>query len=150
MTRDPLEDSGWPESGRHPTAPLSGSSEDAPRLIDVLQGGPLEAYKVRDELARRGIGISTWADWWGFKMEAYDGIPENAALCHKAGVNVAIHSDSSDGVQRLWLEAAKCVRWGMPEDAAMAAITITIRITNPKWSSGANQGEFGDVSTAVV
>ncbi len=64
-------------------------------------------------------------------MEAYDGIPENAALCHKAGVNVAIHSDSADGVQRLWLEAAKCVRWGMPEDAAIAAITI-----NPAWQIG--------------
>jgi len=31
----------------------------------------LEAYKIRDQLAARQIGISTWADWWGFKMEAY-------------------------------------------------------------------------------
>ena len=45
----------------------------------------LEAYKIRDELARRGIGVSTWADWWGFKIEAFDGIPENAALVHEAG-----------------------------------------------------------------
>ena len=40
----------------------------------------LEAYKIRDVLAARQIAVSTWADWWGFKMEAFDGIPENAAL----------------------------------------------------------------------
>ena len=91
----------------------------------------LEAYKMRDEIARRGIGVSTWADWWGFKMEAYDGVPENAALCAKSGIRVAIHSDSSTGVQRLWHEAAKCVRWGLPEDEAIRAITI-----NPAWQAG--------------
>src|SRR4029077_19254145 len=37
----------------------------------------LEAYKIRDLLARRGVAVATWDDWWGFKMEAYDGIPEN-------------------------------------------------------------------------
>ncbi len=25
-----------------------------------------------------------WADWWGFKMEAYDGIQENIALVDAA------------------------------------------------------------------
>ena len=40
----------------------------------------LEAYKVADRLAKKDISVSTWADWWGFKMEAYDGIPENAAI----------------------------------------------------------------------
>jgi imidazolonepropionase-like amidohydrolase len=94
----------------------------------------LEAYKMRDEIARRGIGVSTWADWWGFKMEAYDGIPENAALCAKAGIRVAIHSDSASGVQRLWHEASKCVRWGMPEDEAIRAITI-----NPAWQIGVDK-----------
>lgn len=91
----------------------------------------LEAYKMRHELARRGIGVSTWADWWGFKVEAYDGIPQNAALCTEAGVNVAIHSDSSSGVQRLWHEASKCVRWGMLEDEALKAITV-----NAAWQIG--------------
>ncbi len=79
----------------------------------------LEAYKMRDELARRRIGISTWADWWGFKVEAYDGIPHNAALCEAAGVNVVIHSDSSTDVQRLWHEASKCLRFGLSEEAAL-------------------------------
>jgi len=84
----------------------------------------LEAYKVRDELARRKIGVATFADWWGFKQEAWDAIPENAALCAKAGVKVAIHSDSADHIQRLWHEAAKCVRAGMSEADALKSITL--------------------------
>ncbi len=84
----------------------------------------LEAYKVRDLLAQHGTGAATWADWWGFKMEAYDGIPWNASLLTEAGVTVAIHSDSADGVQRLYTEAAKTLRYGMSEEAALAAITL--------------------------
>jgi imidazolonepropionase-like amidohydrolase len=84
----------------------------------------LETYKVAAILAREGIGVATWADWWGMKMEMLDGIPQNAAILDKAGVNVTIHSDSSDGVQRLWHEAAKCVRYGLPEEAALRAITL--------------------------
>ncbi|GIW70654.1 MAG: hypothetical protein KatS3mg102_0196 [Planctomycetota bacterium] len=84
----------------------------------------VEAYKVAPELARRGIGVCTWADWWGFKQEAWDAIPENAAICARAGVTVAIHSDSSAQVQKLYLEAAKTIAHGMSPEAALAAITI--------------------------
>ena len=82
----------------------------------------LEGYKIADELAKRDIGACTWADWWGFKMEAWDGIPENAAILASHGVRVAIHSDSSDGVQRLWHEAAKAVRHGMTEEQGLKAL----------------------------
>src|SRR5580704_15213124 len=51
----------------------------------------LEAYKIRDVLARRRVAIATWDDWWGFKMEAYDGIPENLALMTEAGGRAALH-----------------------------------------------------------
>jgi imidazolonepropionase-like amidohydrolase len=84
----------------------------------------LEAYKVRDVLAERGVGVCTWADWWGFKQEAWDAIPENVALCAQAGVTVAVHSDSSSGVQRLWHEAAKTVATGATEAQALEAITL--------------------------
>ena len=84
----------------------------------------LEAYKVRDLIAAHGTGVATWADWWGFKLEAWDGIPDNAALVTSAGVPVAIHSDSSDQVQRLHLEAAKTLRYGMSEAEALEAITL--------------------------
>jgi imidazolonepropionase-like amidohydrolase len=48
-----------------------------------------------------------WADWYGFKMESYDGIRENLALLQKAGACVTIHSDDQNGIQRLNQEVAK-------------------------------------------
>ncbi len=72
----------------------------------------LEAYKIRDLLAKNSIAISTWADWWGFKMEAFDGIPQNAALFTEAGGRAVIHSDSPIGIQRLNQEAAKAMYAG--------------------------------------
>ncbi len=83
-----------------------------------------DAYKVRDLLAAHGVGIATWPDWWGFKHESFDAIPENAALSKAAGLRVATHSDSPDTVQRLHLEAAKHVGVGMSEQAAMETITL--------------------------
>lgn len=84
----------------------------------------LEAYKCRREIAAHGAAICTWADWWGFKVEAWDGIRENAALCSAAGVKVAVHSDSSEQVQRLWIEAAKMIAAGLPRAEAVKALTL--------------------------
>lgn len=67
----------------------------------------VEAYKIGDLLKQNDICAAVWADWWGFKMEAFDGIPENAALLQDAGVCVIIHSDDDYGIQRLNQEAAK-------------------------------------------
>jgi imidazolonepropionase-like amidohydrolase len=100
----------------------------------------LEAYKIRDVLAARDIAVSTWADWWGFKMEAFDGIPENAALVAAAGARAVIHSDSSIGIQRLNQEAAKAMYAGqaagipVTEDEALRWITA-----NPAWVLGLDQ-----------
>ena len=69
----------------------------------------LEAYKLRDVLAKSGVAVATWADWWGFKLEAWDGIPENAALVSQAGARAVIHSDSAVGIQRLNQEAGKAM-----------------------------------------
>ena len=67
----------------------------------------VESYKIADLLRENGVCSAVWADWYGFKMEAYDGIPENAALLHNAGACVVIHSDDENGIQRLNQEAAK-------------------------------------------
>lgn len=67
----------------------------------------VEAYKIGDLLKENDICAAVWADWYGFKMEAYDGIPENAALLQDAGACVIIHSDDEYGIQRLNQEAAK-------------------------------------------
>jgi imidazolonepropionase-like amidohydrolase len=68
----------------------------------------VEAYKIADRLAADGVCGALWADWWGFKMEAFDGIQENIALVDRPANSCAIvHSDSEEGIQRLNQEAAK-------------------------------------------
>ena len=68
----------------------------------------VEAYKLADVLAREKICGALWADWWGFKLEAFDGIEENIALVDRpAGGCAIVHSDSDEGIQRLNQEAAK-------------------------------------------
>ncbi len=69
----------------------------------------VEAYKVADLLAEADTCAAMWADWWGFKMEAYDGIRENAAFVDAAGACAIIHSDDELGIQRLNQETAKVI-----------------------------------------
>ena len=80
----------------------------------------VEAYKIGDMLAREGICSAIWADWYGFKMEAYDAIPENAAILHKRGACIVIHSDDENQIQRLNQEAAKA-----QADARRAGVDIS-------------------------
>ncbi len=92
----------------------------------------LEAYKVADQLAANNVGIATFADWWGFKQEAWDAIPWNAVMAMRKGVKVAIKSDSEDYTRRLNQEAAKTIRYGgATEDEALKMITL-----NPAWIIG--------------
>ncbi len=73
----------------------------------------VESYKVADKLAENGVCSAMWADWYGFKMEAYDGIRENIPFVHKAGACAIVHSDSASGIQRLNQEAAKALSDGI-------------------------------------
>ncbi len=72
----------------------------------------VEAYKIADLLKANGSCAAVWADWYGFKMESYDGIPENLAILHKAGACGIIHSDDQNGIQRLNQEVAKALASG--------------------------------------
>jgi imidazolonepropionase-like amidohydrolase len=73
----------------------------------------VEAYKIAARLAEEGVCGALWADWWGFKMEAYDGIWENIAFVdHPVNGCAIVHSDSSEGIQRLNQEAAKAMSRG--------------------------------------
>jgi imidazolonepropionase-like amidohydrolase len=105
----------------------------------------LEAYKIADVLSQRGVAVATWSDWWGFKLEAYDGIPENLALVHAAGGRAIVHSDSAIGIQRLNQAAAQGLAAGRemglrltPQDA-LRWITL-----NPAWALGVD-GETGSL-----
>lgn len=72
----------------------------------------VEAYKIADLLRDNGICAVMWADWYGFKMEAYDAIPENIPLVHNAGACAMVHSDDPNGIQRLNQAAAKAMAAG--------------------------------------
>ena len=54
----------------------------------------------REEIAAHGAGASTFSDWWGYKIEAYDAIPYNAAIMTESGVVVSINSDSAEQARR--------------------------------------------------
>jgi imidazolonepropionase-like amidohydrolase len=80
----------------------------------------VEAYKVADLLRREGICAALWADWYGFKMESFDGIEENIAYVHQAGACAIVHSDDPNGIQRLNQDVAKVIG-----DARRAGVNIT-------------------------
>jgi imidazolonepropionase-like amidohydrolase len=66
-----------------------------------------EAYKIADLLAETASCAAMWADWWGFKLEAWDAIRENVAIVDAVGACAIVHSDSEVEIQRLNQEAAK-------------------------------------------
>ncbi|HVR44455.1 MAG TPA: amidohydrolase [Thermoanaerobaculia bacterium] len=85
----------------------------------------LEGYKVAPEMARHGAGGSTFIDWWGFKMEAYDATPYNVALMVRNGVLTSVNSDSDELGRRLNLDAAKAMKYGgLTEEEALRLCTI--------------------------
>jgi imidazolonepropionase-like amidohydrolase len=97
----------------------------------------VEAYKIRDILAKWDVGVSTWADWWGFKIEAFDAIPENAGLLTEAGARAIIHSDDPVGIQRLNQEAAKALAAARKSNIAVSDDQALRWITaNPAWALG--------------
>jgi imidazolonepropionase-like amidohydrolase len=97
----------------------------------------VEAYKVRDLMARDSISGSLWADWGGFKMEALDFTRANVALVHSAGARAIVHSDDPTGIQKLNQEAAKAMEAGraagvqVTENDALRWITA-----NAAWALG--------------
>ncbi|CAA9245958.1 MAG: Secreted enzyme, contains two amidohydrolase related domains [uncultured Chthoniobacterales bacterium] len=85
----------------------------------------LEGYKVADEIAKAGVGASSFADWWAYKWEAFDAIPDNATIMHEQRVLTSINSDSADLARRLNTEAAKMTKYGgMSPDEALKLVTL--------------------------
>lgn len=115
----------------------------------------VESYKIADKLAEYGACSAMWADWWGFKMEAYDGVRENIPMVHKAGACAIVHSDSDIGIQRLNQEAAKA--WS---DGKKVGIDIPIEVAwqwlsyNPAKSLGIEEQtgslEAGKMADLVI
>ena len=92
--------------------------------VATLQHG-LEGYKIASEIAKHGAGLSSFADEWSYKIEAYDAIPYNVAILMRHGVVATINSDSDERIRRLNIDAAKLMRYGgLTEDEALSTITI--------------------------
>jgi imidazolonepropionase-like amidohydrolase len=97
----------------------------------------VEAYKIGDLLKENDVCSAIWADWYGFKMESYDGILENAAFLQREGACVVIHSDDANDIQRLNQEAAKAQAAGQRLGIAISDATAIQWITlNPAKAMG--------------
>ncbi|MBK9939627.1 MAG: amidohydrolase family protein [Chitinophagaceae bacterium] len=85
----------------------------------------LEGYKVADKMLKHGSFVSTFSDWWAYKMEVEDAIPYNAAIMQKVGLTVAINSDDAEMARRLNQEAGKIVKYGgVTEEEALKMVTL--------------------------
>ncbi len=93
------------------------------KLVSFEHG--LEAYRITNELKQYGVAVSTFADFWAYKWEAYNTMPQAAALCAKRGVLVALNSDDAERMRHLFNDAAKTVRFGgATEGEAIRMLTI--------------------------
>jgi imidazolonepropionase-like amidohydrolase len=85
----------------------------------------LEGYKVADKIKEHGANVSTFSDWWAYKMEVEDAIAYNASIMQQMGLNVCINSDDAEQARRLNQEAAKSVKYGgMSEEEAFKMVTL--------------------------
>lgn len=95
----------------------------------------LEAYKIAPEMAKAGVGCGMFFDNWASKIEMYDGIPYNAAICADAGVLVSVNTDGTGGTTALNVDAGKAMRYGgVREEDALKMLTI-----NPAKQLGIDQ-----------
>jgi N-acetylglucosamine-6-phosphate deacetylase len=106
----------------------------------------LEGYKIADAIAKHGAGVSTFSDWWAYKIEAWDAIPGNGPLMHNQGVVVAFKSDNDQLASRLNWEAAKAVKFGLSEEEAFKFVTINPakHLKIDKWVGSLEVGKDAD------
>jgi len=93
-------------------------SEEFEFKIGTFQHG-LEGYKVADAIKSSALGASIFSDWWAYKVEVQDAIPQAGPIMTEVGVPVSFNSDSDEMARRLNAEAAKAIRYGdlKPEEA---------------------------------
>lgn len=128
------------------------------RLFDVAEGygfrvatlqHVLEGYRVIPEMSRLGISGSTFSDWWGYKLEAYDATPYNAARMVQGGVVTTINSDSPELVRHLNLETAKSLHFGgLGANDALRMITLNaaMQFGVDRYVGSLEVGKRGDVA----
>ncbi|MBE8168464.1 MAG: amidohydrolase family protein [Shewanella sp.] len=108
----------------------------------------LEGYKVADELAKHGAGASTFSDWWAYKFEVYDAIPQNTCLMNQKGVVTSINSDDYAMQRRLNQEAAKSMMYcDMSAADAWKMVTINpaIQLGVSNYVGSIKEGKMADL-----
>lgn len=85
----------------------------------------LEGYKVADRMLEHGAMASAFSDWWAYKFEVYDAIPDNGAIMHDVGIVVSFNSDDRELARHLNTEAAKAMKYGgVPAEEALKFVTL--------------------------
>jgi imidazolonepropionase-like amidohydrolase len=109
----------------------------------------LEGYRITNELVANKVAVTTFADFWGYKWEAYNTMPYSAALMAKRGVLVALNSDDAERMRHLFLDAAKTMRFGgLTELEALKTITINPAIIMgvDKYTGTLEAGKDADIA----
>src|SRR5690606_34865712 len=91
----------------------------------------LEGYKVADEIAKHAMGASAVSDWWAYKVEVQDAIPQAGPIMWEEGVVVSFNSDSDELARRLNGEAAKAVKYCWPTRPINAHEALKFVTINP-------------------
>ncbi|MCC9604084.1 amidohydrolase family protein [Stieleria sp. JC731] len=85
----------------------------------------LEGYKVADRMLAHGAMASSFSDWWAYKFEVYDAIPDNGAIMHEVGINVSFNSDDRELARHMNTEAAKAMKYGgVSAEEALKFVTL--------------------------
>ena len=95
--------------------------------FDLILDGGAGAHLVADKLAQAKAPVIVGASIFGFAnggpYEMYSQTPDNAGLLHKAGVQVALSTNSRSG-RSVLLEGVVAKGHGLPEEHALKAITL--------------------------
>jgi imidazolonepropionase-like amidohydrolase len=109
----------------------------------------LEGYRITNELVEYGVAVSTFADFWAYKWEAFKTMPHAVALMAKRGVLTAVNSDDAERMRRLFHDAAKAMRYGgLSEIEAFKTITLNPAIIMgiDKWTGSLAEGKDADLA----
>jgi N-acetylglucosamine-6-phosphate deacetylase len=112
----------------------------------------LECYKVADEVKTHAIGASIFSDWWNYKVEVQDAIPQAGPILWEQGVVVSYNSDSDELARRLNVECAKAIKYCDPENPISPEEALKLMTINParqlmidKWVGSLEVGKDADL-----
>jgi imidazolonepropionase-like amidohydrolase len=93
--------------------------------VRVIIGGGEEAYRVRDELARRNVPVILGSMRSNPAFDApYDALWAQPAVLQRAGVRFAFSTGEAANSRHLPYHAAKAVAFGLSPDEAWRALTL--------------------------